>query len=223
MANSCFDTPVDRYRRRLLLGALALGLGAGLGGCGRKVGYSAIPSGASVLAFGDSVTHGTGAARGEDWPSRLAALSGWRVHNHGIPGDTAANAKARIAAAITETQPALVIVELGGNDFLRRHPETAVKEDLRAIINAARGSGRAVALVAVPRLSILGAAVGALSDAPLYAELAGEENLVLIEDVFSDILSTPALRADAIHPNADGYLRLSDGIAATLREAGLLR
>lgn len=218
MPNSC----CDRRRRRLLAGALSLTLLAA-SGCGRKVGYSTIPRGASVLAFGDSVTHGTGAARGEDWPSQLAALSGWQIHNHGIPGDTAANAKHRIAAALEETQPALVIVELGGNDFLRRQPEAAVKEDLRSIVQAARGAGRPVVLVAVPRLSILGAAVGALSDAPLYAELAGEENLVLVEDVFADTLSTPELRADAIHPNAEGYRRLSDGIAATLREAGLLR
>ena len=78
-------------------------------------------------------------------------------------------------------------------------------------------------LVGVPRLALLAAAVGALSDAPIYAELAGEENVVLVEDVFSDILSDPALKADQIHPNREGYVKLAEGIATKLRSAGLLR
>ncbi len=202
---------------------LLLLLCAALTGCARKVGYAPLPRDAVVLAFGDSVTFGTGAAPGEDYPTRLATLTGWTLHNRGIAGDTAANAKSRIQAALDETQPALVIVELGGNDFLRRHPEAAVKEDLRLILRAAKAGGRPVVLVAVPRLSLLAAAVGALSDASLYAELAGEENVVLVENVFADILSTPELKADQIHPNAQGYGVLAEGIAKTLRTSGLLR
>ena len=68
MPNLFFD------RRRLLLVAVAICLVAQ--GCGRKVGYSAIPRGAVVLAFGDSVTHGTGAGPDEGYPAQLAALSG---------------------------------------------------------------------------------------------------------------------------------------------------
>ena len=155
--------------------------------------------------------------------AHLAALSGWDIRNHGVPGDTAGNARNRIAQALEETNPALVIIELGGNDFLRRRPEAVVKEDLRAIITAAKKTGRPVVLVGVPRLALLAAAVGALSDSPIYAELAGEENVVLIEEVFSEILSTPALKADQIHPNREGYIKLAEGIATTLRSSGLLR
>jgi acyl-CoA thioesterase I len=193
--------------------------------CARKVGYTPLPPGAVVLAFGDSITHGTGAAAGEDFPSQLATLTGWQIRAHGVPGDTAANAKNRIAEAIKSTQPALVIVELGGNDFLRRYPEARVKEDLRQILQAARGEGadkRPVVLIGVPRLSLVAAAVGALSDAPIYAELAGEENVLLIDDVIADILSTPELKADPVHPNAQGYAQLAEGIARGLHEAGLL-
>lgn len=214
-------TPAALWRLSRALLLLVFVVGA-LQGCARKVGYSAIPKGAVVLAFGDSVTFGTGAPRGDDYPTRLAALTGWDVRNHGIPGDTAANAKNRIADALAETKPAMVIVELGGNDFLRRHPESAVKEDLRTIVRAARATHVPVVLVGVPRLSLLGAAVGALSDAPIYSELAGDENVVLVKDVFSDILSTPALKADQIHPNSEGYAVLAEGIAKSLRSAGLL-
>ena len=209
----------SNHALRWLLALLAL---FAVAACTKAPSHAVVPRGAVVLAFGDSVTHGTGAAAGEGYVERLAARSGWDIRNHGVPGDTAENARGRLAAALDETQPALVIVELGGNDFLRRTAEGNVKNYLRKIIQQAKGNNRPVVLVAVPRLSLVGAAVGALSDAPLYAELADEENVVLVADVFADVLSTPALRADAVHPNAEGYARLADGMARQLESAGLL-
>ncbi len=191
-------------------------------GCGGKPKVSSLPAGSAVLAFGDSVTFGTGAAPGEDWPTRLAAISGWNITNAGIPADTAEAAKGRIGAAIAQTAPALVIVELGGNDFLRRRPEGQVKEDLRKILLEVRRAGIPAVLVAVPRFSLIGAVVTGLPDADLYAQLAEEEKVPLVPRVFARILSDPGLKADQIHPNAEGYRQLADGIAAGLREAGYL-
>ncbi len=59
-------------------------------------------------------------------------------------------------------------------------------------------------------------------DSPIYAELANEEGVLLVEGVFSDILSDNRLKTDPIHPNAAGYLQLADGIAKTLVKSGLL-
>ena len=205
-------------RRRAFLSLL---LAAPLAGCGRQATLPALPAGASVLAFGDSVTYGTGAAPGEDWPTRLAALSGWRIVNAGVPGDTAANGRQRLAGLLDEHRPALVIVEIGGNDFLKRRAPAAVKEDLRAMIAAARATGAQVVLVAVPELSLLGAVTRKPSDAPLYAELGKEEKVPVIEDVFADTLGDPALRADAIHPNARGYARMAAEFDSALRKFGL--
>lgn len=193
-----------------------------LAGCGETPRLAALPAGSVVLAFGDSVTHGTGAAPGEDYPAWLAVLTGWDVRNHGVPGDTAQAARARIAAALEETQPALVLLEIGGNDFLRQRKESQVREDIRAILAAVRAQRIPVVLIAVPGFSPLGAAVGRLSDSPIYETLAAEEKLPLVANVFTDVLSNPALKADAIHPNAHGYRRLAEGIAAALRETGLL-
>ncbi|MBN8518480.1 MAG: arylesterase [Candidatus Accumulibacter sp.] len=204
-------------RLRLLLFAILL-----LVGCHDSARLALLPPGSQVLAFGDSITFGSGAAPGEDYPVQLAAISGWQVHNAGIPGDTADAAQARIHAALAQTRPALVIVEIGGNDFLRRRPEAAVKDDLRAIVRAIRQSGSQVVLVAVPRLSLLGAASGRLPDSAIYAELAKEERLPLVEGVLAAILSDPTLKADPIHPNAGGYHKLADGIAEQLRRSGLL-
>ena len=77
-----------------------------------------------------------------------------------MPGDTSAQALARLPALLAEHQPALVIVSLGGNDFLRRLPEADTLANLRRTVTAARDAGAQVLLVAVPRPTVL-AAVGA--------------------------------------------------------------
>jgi len=206
-------------QRRRFLGCLAFALL--LAACGETTKLSAIPPGSKVLAFGDSVTFGTGAAPGEDWPSRLAAMTRWSVINAGIPGDTAEAARDRIEALLEEHQPALVIIEIGGNDFLRRRPPSAVKEDLRHIVGAAKGARAVVVLVAVPEPSLLGVVARKPSDSPIYEELGEEEKVPVIGDVFSDILSRAELRADAIHPNARGYQKMAEGFFEQLKDVGL--
>jgi acyl-CoA hydrolase len=191
-------------------------------GCGERKQLDALPPEAVVLAFGDSVTAGVGADAGYDFPSQLAQLTDLRIVNGGVSGDTAREAGGRLAALLASHQPQLVIIELGGNDFLRQTQASRVKEYLRAMIREALASGATVALVAVPRLSLLRASVGALTDSPIYAELAEEEGLVLVPNIFSEVLSDSGLRADEIHPNARGYGRLAQGIKTVLTARGLL-
>jgi acyl-CoA hydrolase len=209
-------------RRRESSVILALLLALILSGCTDTPDYTPLPPGSTVLAFGDSVTHGTGANAGEDYPTQLAELTGWRVVNAGVPGDTARNARNRLGALLASHRPSLVIIELGGNDFLRKRAENRVAEDLREMIESSQASGAQPVLVAVPRLSLLRAGTGTLRDSAIYAELAGETGIVLVEDTFSDVLSSVALRADPIHPNAEGYRVLAQGIAERLRDVGLL-
>lgn len=205
-------------RRRLLVAGL---LGPLVVACGRKQRWAQVPPGAPVLAFGDSVTYGTGAAAGEDWPTLLASRTGWRIVNAGIPGDTAEAATARIGPLLAAHRPVLVIIELGGNDFLKRRPATAVKASLQAIVREVRAAGAQPLLVAVPELSLLGVVARRPSDAPLYRELADAESLPLVEGVFADVLARPELCADAIHPNADGYRVMADGLHRALVGAGI--
>ncbi|GAB3285648.1 arylesterase [Parahaliea aestuarii] len=187
-----------------------------LAACSAEPDVDPVPPGATVLAFGDSITFGTGAAPGESYPEQLAGLSGWKVVNAGIPGDTAQAAGKRLPGALEQHQPALVILELGGNDFLRRQPEAAVKEDLRTLIRQVQTRSIPLVLVAVPRFSVLRASVGALDDAAIYRELAEEERVYLVEDVLARILSNESLRADPIHPNAAGYRQLAEQLYAAL-------
>ncbi len=206
-------------KRRTLIGWLAVSVV--LGGCGKAPRLPSIPPGKTVLAFGDSVTFGTGAAAGEDWPTLLAGLTGWQVENAGVPGDTAEAARGRMQALLDAHRPAVVIIEIGGNDFLRRRSAKAVKEDVRYLVQTARASGAQVVLVAVPELSLLGLVAGKPSDAPIYRELAEEERVVIVSEVFSSILSQPELCADQIHPNAEGYRQMAAGIHRQLQKVGL--
>jgi acyl-CoA thioesterase I len=202
--------------------SVPLVLVAALAACADAPQYEPLPAGSTVLAFGDSVTHGTGASRGEDYPYRLAALSRWEVVNAGIPGDTAAEGRHRFAALLQEHEPRLVLIGLGGNDFLRRRPAAEVKEDLREMVRSARAQGAVPVLIGVPELSVFAAATGRLSDSPIYAELAEEEDILHIPSVFTDVLSDERLRADRVHPNAEGYRVFTEGIADALADAGLL-
>ena len=192
-----------------------------LAGCGPSPRQSVVPAGQTVLAFGDSVTHGTGAGPAEDWPTLLAAATGWQMVNAGVPGDTAQAAQARLPALLAQHRPALVIIEIGGNDFLRRRSVADVKADVRGLIQAAQASGAQVVLVAVPALSLMAAVAGRPSDAPLYAELAKEEAVALVPDVFSDVLGDAALRTDPVHPNAAGYREMAQGLHQRLKALGI--
>lgn len=211
-------TPAIMHRRNLLAALPAL---AFLAACGRSRKLPAIGPGEPVLAFGDSVTYGTGAGAGEDWPRLLAASTGWRVTNAGVPGETASAAKGRLPGLLAEQRPALVIIEIGGNDFLRRSARGDVKEDIRALIQSVQQASAQPVLIGVPELSLLGL-VGKPSDSPIYEELAREENVPLIKDVLSDVLGNADLRADRIHPNAAGYRAMAEGIRAALKRTGLL-
>jgi acyl-CoA thioesterase I len=216
-------------RRRYLLSCMhacaALAV-VGVFGCSRKRGAAqaqALAAGATVLALGDSITYGTGASPDTAYPAQLAAITGWNVINGGVPGDTAANALERLPALLAEHRPALVIIGIGGNDFLRRMAPDATRAAIRGAIERARGAGAQVLLVAIPQLSA-GAALGlGLSDHPMYEELARELALPLHAGGWSRVLGDASLRADAIHANAAGYRAFADGLVATLKQAGLLR
>lgn len=201
---------------------IVIALLVALSACEQSPQFDAVPQGATALAFGDSVTYGVGASSGEDFPALLAADTGWNVINAGVSGDTAKEAKHRIGALLAQHQPQLVIVELGGNDFLRRRSSASVKQDLREIIDLSLASGATTVLIGVPELSVLRSTMGALIDAPIYKELAQETDAILVSDIFSEVLSDDDLKADEIHPNARGYAVFTAGLVERLTAVGLL-
>lgn len=222
MWRSCsvsWRTSAERTGRLLLIVLVVLLLGA----CSRQPRLPPLPDGSKVLVVGDSVSAGVGAGDGEDYPTLLAQRTGWEVVNAGVSGDTAAGARERLDALLAEHRPQFVIVEIGGNDLLQRRPPQQVQSDIRYLIERSKGTGARVLLVGVPAVPGLAGLVGSLDDAPLYAQLAEEQQVLLVPGVLAAILSDPALRADPIHPNAAGYRVLADGLVDAVLEAGWLR
>lgn len=196
--------------------------------CDTDYRYAPLPSTANVLILGDSLTYGTGADEGEDYASLLANKTGWNVMNAGVPGNTSAQALERLpeyleAHAIGEQKIDLLIVELGGNDFLKRIPPEQILENLKSILMQAKDHDIQAALIAIPELSPVGAAFGNLSDHPLYLQLAEDTDTPLLQDIFTDVLADNRLKADPIHPNADGYKQVADELQQRLQTLGFIR
>ena len=205
-------------RRRLLLAAIAATL---LPACGRKTKGHSIPAGSVVLALGDSLTQGVGTSSpAHAWPAVFERLSGWRVVNGGVSGDTSDMALARLPALLREHRPQLVIVSIGGNDFLHQQSGAATRANIRAIVQQSQSAGAQVLLVAEPQPSIA-AALGRVSDHPMFAELAGELRVPLLENAWSDIPSDEKLRSDRIHANDAGYEQFARTLLDATQKLGL--
>lgn len=205
-------------RRATWVRALAcVALVALLASCS-KAPHAPIAAGATVLALGDSLTYGTGATAQASYPAVLAQLTGWQVVNAGVPGETAAQGCARLADLLATHQPQLVLVLLGGNDFLRRLPEQGIREALANCARDARTADAPLVLLPVPRLGGNG-----LDDAPLYAEMAMSLQVPLVDAGLASFLARRSMRADAVHLNDAGYRAMAERIAAGLQELGFLR
>jgi acyl-CoA thioesterase I len=169
-----------------------------------------------IVAFGDSLTHGTGASAGDAYPAVLAALTGRTVINAGVPGDTTSSGLERLPAVLDEHKPRLVLLCLGGNDMLKKQHEAATENNLRLLVKTIRASGAEVLLIGVPEPRLFGGAPD------FYERLAEELGVPLEQDVFSKVLRDNRLKSDPIHANAAGYRLVAERLAARLREAGAL-
>lgn len=182
-------------------------------GCGRRATIRPLAADAVVVAFGDSLTRGTGADAGEDYPAVLARLSGWNVINAGIPGERSDAGLARLPSVIDEYRPDLVILCHGGNDILAGADDAAIAANLRQMIEAARAGGADVVLLGVPKRGLL------LESAAFYGELAAGLGVPCDDEILPRILSRNALKSDYVHPNAAGYALLAEAVWKLAREA----
>jgi lysophospholipase L1-like esterase len=183
-------------------------------GCGKGPRLSALGPDAIVLAFGDSLTFGTGANEQESYPAQLAQLIGRKVMRAGVPGEVSADGLARLPDALDEHQPKLLILCHGGNDFLRRVPKQQAAANVRAMIRLAKSRGVEVALIGTPEPGLT------VSPPEFYAEIAREFSVPYEDGVVGKILRDSSLKSDAIHPNARGYRLIAERLAELLRKAG---
>ena len=201
----------DTFSRALLLTIFTSAL---LIACSSDAKSPLLASNAVILAFGDSLTYGTGATLAESYPAILERLVGRRVVNSGIPGEVTGQGLSRLPEVLDREKPALLILCHGGNDLLRRLDQKQTANNLRAMIRVARERGIAVVIIAVPSPGI------ALLPPRFYREIAAEMSVPIEEKILPIVLSDGSLRSDYIHPNATGYRKLAESIAALLKKSG---
>jgi acyl-CoA thioesterase-1 len=210
-----FSAEAPRALRAILA---VLAVAVALAGCGREKvpRLSAVGPNDVIVAFGDSLTYGTGASEAESYPMVLGELIKRKVVRAGVPGEVTSGGLARLESVIDEHQPKLMIVCLGGNDMLGKGADAQIQANLREIIKTIKGRGISVMLVGVPRPALITQA------APFYAELAREFDIPYEGAIVTDVLYQRELKSDPIHPNAKGYRKMAEAVARLLKKAGAI-
>jgi lysophospholipase L1-like esterase len=183
-------------------------------GCGEAPKLPRLATDAVVLAFGDSLTFGTGAREEESYPAQLGVLIGRRVVRSGVPGEVSAAGLERLPSQLEEHQPKLLLLCHGGNDFLRRQSRKQAAENVRAMIRLAKNRGVDVVLIGTPEPGFT------VTPPDFYAEIAKEFRIPYEGDVIGRILRDASLKSDNVHPNAQGYRLIAERVAELLRKAG---
>jgi acyl-CoA thioesterase-1 len=171
---------------------------------------------AVILAFGDSLTYGSGAGRDESYPAVLSQLTGFEVVNAGVPGELTGRGVGRLPGLLDEYLPQMLILCHGGNDMLRKQEMSLLAQNLRSMIQMAQERGISVLMLAVPK-------PGVFMNPPLfYEEIASEMKVPIALEILPDILSERSLKSDAIHPNRDGYRIMAEEIFQLMKEVEAL-
>lgn len=171
---------------------------------------------AVILAFGDSLTYGTGAGESESYPAVLEKLVGRRVVNAGNPGEISEAGLQRLPEILDREKPALVLLCHGGNDLLRKLDPGTTANNLREMIRIARAKGVLVVLIAVPAPDL------SLDPPAYYREIAKENGVPIESGALPRILGKSGLKSDHIHPNAAGYRAFAESVSALLKKSGAL-
>ncbi len=163
------------------------------------------PKEGPIVAFGDSLVAGVGAPEGADFVTLLSHKINEPIIQVGVPGNTTADGLVRIDEVL-EQHPRMVILLLGGNDYLRRIAKEDTFSNLKRLIARIQESGAMVVL--------LGVRGGILADGydDSFEALAEEMHVVYVEDVLNGIFGNTALMADGVHPNEVGYALIAEKV-----------
>lgn len=173
-----------------------------------------VPKGGVILAFGDSLTYGTGAHERSSYPEVLERLVKRKVVKSAVPGETSAEGLSRMPEVLDAVNPDLVILCHGGNDLLRKMDSEITKGNITAMIRAVRSRGGQVVLVGVPRPGLL------VSTAEFYGEIAEAMGVPYEDSIIGKVLSQGNLKSDYIHPNDRGYAMIAETLAQFLKKHG---
>lgn len=169
----------------------------------------------TLLVVGDSISAGYGLAEGQGWVRLLERRlqeqkSDYQVVNASISGDTTAGGLARLQRLLADHRPAVVAIELGGNDGLRGQPLAQFQRNLTALVEQAKAKGARVLLLGMrlppnygPRYTD--------GFAQVYVDVAKAQQVALVPFLLEGVGGDPAfMQPDGIHPQANAQQRLLD-------------
>ena len=165
-------------------------------------------SGTDIVAFGDSLVWGEGSDQGKDFVSLLSQKIGQPIVNLGNPGDTTADGLARINA-LDKYHPKVVLLLLGGNDYLKRVPVDVTFANLGKIIENIQARGAIVVL-----LGVRGGVIDHFSGR--FSDLSKKYETAYVSDVLSGLIGEPKYMFDEVHPNNAGYAIIANRIYPVL-------
>jgi acyl-CoA thioesterase-1 len=175
-----------------------------------------------ILVVGDSISAGYGLPGGKVWVDLLTQRlkeNGYRyrVVNASISGDTTAGGRARLAPLLHQHKPAIVIVELGGNDALRGGKLSTARDNVDAMVATAQGAGAKVLLVGMQLPPNYGPAyVKEFGD--LFASVAKARKVSAVPYFFAGFGEDLAFfQPDRIHPTVDAQPKLLDNVWPALQ------
>jgi lysophospholipase L1-like esterase len=165
----------------------------------------------TIICFGDSLTYGTGAGKGMDYPSQLSQMLNKPVINAGVSGDTTGRALSRLKRDVLSKNPDIVMITLGGNDLKNGVSKDTAFRNLRQIVESIQKQGAEV---------IIGGLKFPLRDRGYgkgYQEVADQTGAVLIPNMFEGIMGNRKLMSDPIHPNDAGYMVIAQRFYQAMR------
>lgn len=171
-------------------------------------GGTMLPMDTKIVAFGDSITKGYKVPINESYPAKLASLLFAEVINEGVSGELSAQGLKRLPGILDKHKPHILILCHGGNDILRNRPMAKTRENLTKMVQLAKERNIHVVLVGVPTVEII-----RFDTAQIYYDVASDLNVPLEDEALAEILETPELKIDRIHPNEKGYTLLSNRLA----------
>lgn len=169
-------------------------------------------SGTDIIAFGDSLVQGVGASsKDKNFVSLLSYKIGRPITNLGISGNTTKDGLSRLTE-FDDYKPKVVLLLLGGNDYLRKVPIEETFINLGKIIEDLQDRGAVVIL-----LGVRGGIIGDNFDTE-FEKLEKKYKVAYVPDVLDGLITNPKYMSDAIHPNDAGYAKIVDRIYPILNK-----
>lgn len=167
-------------------------------------------SGTEIVAFGDSLTYGYGAPRGQDYPTVLSEKLGRQITNMGRNGETAIHAATRVDEAL-KNRPYMVLIEFGANDFMQSLSFEQTLQAMEKMVDAVQAAGAVAVVVDTGGPELMHRYSKA------YKKIAQQKGAVFVPGILDGFWGKRALMSDQIHPNADGYKIVADRIENAIR------